>query len=181
MAVRAPSGRPQLQPRGRVRTIVALSLVAVAVGGLMLFFATSFAARHPDDVNLGPRTFPVGKASRLAARIRDQHAPLLFKDPLTSGAGREVFVQHLDRDDKHGWLALSAYAPDAPHEVRCILQWSSAENAFRDPCGRATYLADGSGLQQYSATVDAKGTVVVDLRSGAAASSSTTTSTTGAR
>src|SRR5437764_1433362 len=90
-----PSGRPRLQARRNVRTIVGLSIAAVVFGGLLLFFVTSFAARHPADVNLGPRTFPVGKASRLAARIRDQHAPLLFKDPLTSSAGRELYVQHL--------------------------------------------------------------------------------------
>jgi hypothetical protein len=163
-----------------VRTIVGLSLLAVAFGGLLLFFVTSFAARHPSDVNLGPSTFPVGKASRLAARVRDQRAPFLFKDPLTSSAGRELYVQHLGNDDKRGWLAFSAYAPNAPHEVRCILQWSPSGLTFRDPCGGTTYPADGSSLQQYPTKVNAKGVVIVDLRTDVSGASSTT-STTAAR
>jgi len=64
-----------------------------------------------------------------------------------------------------GWIAIEAYAPDAPREVRCILRWRKATREFADPCGGSVYPADGTGLRTYPGTVTANGVVEIDLHS----------------
>jgi hypothetical protein len=132
-----------------------------------MLFVVQFVSQRPDQANLGDRVFAVGNAKRLAKVIAQDREPFLFKDPLTSRPGREVFVQHLGGDPLEGWIAMSAYAPDAPKEVRCILRWDRPTQEFRDPCGQQTFPADGTGLITYPAKVEGGGDdakVIVDLR-----------------
>jgi hypothetical protein len=167
--VSAPSPyRPPRRRRDRVRLAVTLSIVGVVAASVLVWLVTDFAAERPDEVNLGDDTFVVGDAKRLAARIDQQREPFLFKDPLTSKPGREVYVQHVGRDHRRGWVAIEAYAPGAPRSLRCILRWDQPQRSFVDPCapddGMAAYPADGTGLRTYPAKVNADGDVEVDLR-----------------
>lgn len=158
------SGLPGVRRRQRMRAAVIASLFGVAVATVFVALIVRYASQRPDDVNLGDDRFVVGRADRFADRIQEQGAPILFKDPLTSRAGRELFIQHLGRDDRTGWSAIEAYPPGAPREVRCILRWDRAAQHFEDPCGQATFPADGAGLRVYPAQVDDRGAVIVDLR-----------------
>lgn len=145
----------------RNKTALVGSIAALVAAVLVIWLVVRYASENPDDVNLAERTFPVGKATRLAEEI-EESGPFLFKDPLTSRAGRELYLQHIGDDVKKGWVAIEAYAPDAPREVRCVLRWTGDE--FDDPCSDASFDADGAGLTTYPAEVDSSGVVEVDLR-----------------
>lgn len=149
----------RIRRRGRRVAVIVTAVVCVALAATIVAVVVQVAARSPDRVNLGPRVFAVGQADRLAPRIADD-GPLLFKDALNRG--REIYVQHQGRDDEEGWLAFEAYAPGVSREPGCVLVWDGARERFRDPCGGATFAADGTGLTQYDARVD-DGIVVVDL------------------
>jgi hypothetical protein len=47
------------------------------------------------------------------------------------------------------------------------VRWEPGPRDFRDPCDGHVVPADGNGLTRYPTTVDHRGHVVVDLRSGA--------------
>lgn len=147
-----------------MRAVVVTSIAGAIVAGFVVVLVVRYAARNPDDANLGSREFEVGRADRLAGRISQQREPLLFKDPLTAQPGREVYVQHIGASPDDGWLAIEAYAPGSPREVRCILKWERESRRFRDPCGSKTFARDGEGLVTYPGRVDTRGVVVIDLR-----------------
>jgi hypothetical protein len=177
--VRTPSDFPRVRNRRRTRAIVAASVAAVAAAAVLVALVVNFASKQPDEANLGAATFRVANAERLAKRIVEQRTPFLFKDPLTAGPGREVYLIHESSDPAKGWAAVTAYAPGAPHELRCILQWDVKAQRFRDPCGTATFDAAGTGLGRYPATVEANGQIYVDLKSPLAAAPARRTSAAG--
>jgi hypothetical protein len=149
--------------RRRTRRIVTASIAGVLVTALFVGYVVRVASSRPDRVNLGRHVFAVGRADLFADRIASD-GPILFKDPLTSRSGREVYVQHLGTDAKAGWVAIDAYPP-GNRRLDCLLRWEAKTERFRDPCGGATYAADGSGLRTYPGDVDDRGAVVIDLRS----------------
>ncbi|MBW3615939.1 MAG: hypothetical protein KY439_11635 [Actinobacteria bacterium] len=157
------AGRPRR--RARNRAIVAASLAGVAVAAVLMALVVRFASQRPDEVELGAKVLRFD-ARRLARDIEQQNEPLLFKDPLTSRPGREVYVQHLGADPKKGWVTIDAYAPGQRRDIACILDWQRDTRQFRDPCSDPprTFPADGSGLPTYPTTVDGNA-VIVDLRS----------------
>ncbi len=158
------AGRPRRRTRNRI--VVTASVAGVAVAAVLMFLVVRFASQRPDEANLGDKVFSFD-APRLARQIEQQREPLLFKDPLTSRPGREVYVQHLGRDPRRGWIAIDAYAPGQPREIGCILDWEPDPGHFRDLCSptQKTFPADGSGLRTYPTEVDEQGKVVtIDLR-----------------
>lgn len=163
----SPSYRPPRRRRDKTRLAVSASVIGVLVAALLAWLVVDFAAENPDKVNLGDDTFVVGDAERLAGRIREDGAPFLFKDPLTSNPGREVYVQHRGRDHEKGWVAIEAYGPGSPRQLRCILKWDTGRRVFVDPCDSdAAYPAGGDGLRTYPARVNEDGDVEVNLRTG---------------
>lgn len=154
---------PRVRRRGRMRAVVVTSLVALAFAAVVVAGVVRFASQRPEEVNLGDKRFVVGRADRFADRIDEQRTPILFKDPLTSRPGRELYVQHLGRDDEEGWLAIEAYAP-GQRRLECLLAWERDTQRFRDPCSDRTYPGDGTGLRTYPGRVDDRGAVVIDLR-----------------
>jgi hypothetical protein len=147
---------PRVRNRRRTRSIVLASLAAVVAAAALMALVVSLASNRPDQANLGSQTFRPGRADRLGKAI-DRDGPLLFKDPLTSRPGRELYVRHTGTDVRKGWSAVEAYATGSPRELRCILQWDKATKTFVEPCG-------GSGLVAYPGAVTANGIVEIDLR-----------------
>lgn len=158
-------GRIRRKDSGRV--VVIASLLGLVTAVALVWLIVQVASANPEKVKLGDDVFALANAKRLAGQIRDQDAPLLLKDPRSVQPGREIFVHHLGDDPKTGWLALEAYTPGGPREVRCILTWDGAADIFRDPCSSATYPATGTGLVGYPARVNADGVVEIDFRAPA--------------
>lgn len=158
-----PQQFPRVRNPRRTRLVVGAAIVGVVLAAALVLLVVRFASQRPDDVNLGNDRFEVGRAD-VFARAIDRDGPILFKDPLTSRAGREIYVQHLGDDEDEGWLALDAYAPGAPREERCILEWDADDELFTDPCGDAEVPADGEGVRTYPGEVDDRGAVIIDLR-----------------
>lgn len=154
---------PRVRNPRRTRLVAAAAAIGVAATALMVFLVVRVASERPGNVKLGPDRFEVGRAEVFARAIR-RDGPILFKDPLSSRPGREIYVQHLGDDDKLGWLALDAYAPGAPRERRCIIEWDRNRRIFTDPCGGADIEADLSGVRTYVGEVDDRGAVIIDLR-----------------
>lgn len=137
-------------------------LLSAVLGLLALVLFLAFLVRVLSDsgnTTLGDQTFDVNAAA-LAEQVK-RDGPVLFPDLL--GKGRDIYVQHLSDDRTQGWRAFRATRPGADRS--CTLRWEPAERIFRDPCDPAvTYPADGEGLEQYKATVEARNKLVVDLR-----------------
>ena len=154
---------PRVRNRRRTRAVVGTSIAAVVATGVLVAFVVQFASERPDEVNLGDKRFVVGRSDRFAERIEEQGSPILFKDPLTSKPGRELYVQHLGDDEKEGWFAVEAYSP-GERKLECLLTWDTKTDEFVDPCSEERYPADGTGLVVYPGEVDDRTAVVIDLR-----------------
>lgn len=161
-----PAGyTPPRRRSQRNRMVIVGSLVLIAFAAVLMWLVVDFASEQPDKVDLpGGDTFVVGSAERFAERIADQRAPILFKDPLSSQPGREIYVLHDGTDPDDGWSAVLAYAPGAKRAVECILRWEIPSQHFVDPCGGRTYESSSSDLVRFPADVNENGIVEVDLR-----------------
>jgi hypothetical protein len=148
--------------RRRTRLLVAASIGGVVATAILVGYVVKVASSRPDEVNLGDERFVLGRADRFADRIADD-GPILFKDPLTSKPGREVYVQHLGADEEEGWIAIDAYPP-GNRSLACLLRWDAKARSFVDPCSDATFPEDGNGLRTYPVDVDDRSAVIVDLR-----------------
>jgi hypothetical protein len=155
---------PRVRNRRRTRSIVMASITAVVVAAALMAVVVVLASNRPDQANLGSQIFRPGRADRLA-KVVERDGPVLFKDPLTSQPGRELYLQHTGTDVKKGWSAVEAYAIGSPRELRCILTWDKAAKAFDKPCG-------GDGLVTYPGTVTSNGIVEIDLRTASEAPTS---------
>jgi hypothetical protein len=155
---------PRVRNRRRTRSILAASVAGVILAAGLMALVVNLASNRPDQANLGDKTFRPGRADRLAAVIA-RDGPILFKDPLTSRPGRELYLQHEGTDVKKGWQAIEAYAIGSPRELRCILQWDNATKTFTKPCG-------GDGLPTYPGKVTPDGIVEIDLRTASEAPTS---------
>jgi hypothetical protein len=126
---------------------------------LLFFFVAKLAARPANRAHLGGSVYDVGGAKVLAGEIA-KHGPLLFQALV---GDRDIYIQHLGRDDATGWLSFDAHAEGAARA--CVVQWKPAQHQFTDPCRPQTYPEDGTGLPKHPVIVS-KGRVSVDLRSG---------------
>jgi hypothetical protein len=140
----------------RRRTSVALTAGAVAVGAAIgtVAFILWLASRPGGEVRLGPDTFVAGRAASLARRI-DTGGPVGFKDPL--GGDRNIWIAHL------GGRRFAAFEDRLPGGCRLVLR--RGETRLRDSCTGAVQPLDPPTPRHYRVTTDAKGRVVVDLRS----------------
>lgn len=155
---------PRVRNPRRTRSIVAAAVAGVVISGALLTLVVNLVSNSPDQANLGSKTFRPGRADRLAPVIA-KDGPILFKDPLTSRPGRELYLQHDGADVTKGWTAIEAYAPGSPRELRCILTWDRAAKTFERPCG------GDENLRVYPGKVT-KGVVEIDLRTASAAPTS---------
>ena len=155
-----PPPSPRLGPPRRRSPVAVAVTTALALGlsGAVLWSVVRFASENPDKANLGSRVFNVGQAERLADEI-DDRGPFLFQDPLSSGQGRNLYIQHLSDDPSKGWSAIEARLPEDP---ACMVEWSRQRETFVD-CQGGTHPPNGGDLVTYPGTVE-DGQVRVDLR-----------------
>jgi len=153
----------------KLKARVAGGVMLVALSALLMYAVVDLASDNPDQANLpGGDTFVVGEAERFARRIDEQRAPIFFKDPLTAGAGREIYVLHDGGDPEDGWSAVLAYAAPESRKLECALRWDIADRRFVDPCTDETYAPDDRRLTRFDAEVNDDGKVEVDLRTSTA-------------
>ncbi|MCU1450208.1 MAG: hypothetical protein JWP02_2378 [Acidimicrobiales bacterium] len=138
------------------RAVVLTGIAGVLAGVLIFFGIVSLAGSGKAKSKLASDVFKVGKAKNQAA-IVDRHGPLLFADPLQRG--RDIYLSHLG-DDR--WAAFDVHPSGEPKT--CTVTWQAQTRSFHDPCSGRLYPTDGTGLTRYSAYVDKKGDLVVDLR-----------------
>jgi hypothetical protein len=126
-------------------------LAGVLLVGLMLVLLGSGDVKS----RLGDPVYDAGNAEAFARRADEQ--PVLL--PALVGFERDILVSHI-RDDE--WRAFEANPPGKGR--RCQVRWRRATRDFRAPCTGAVYPLDGTGLKQYSATVNEAGRLIIDLR-----------------
>lgn len=134
------------------------AVAALVVAAVLLWLVTVLISNRTVTPR-GPFAadeFIVGRTSALVDRV-----PFLLPDASPARA-RDIYVQHLGRDEDEGWLAFSAFAPGQT-DRECFLRWDDEASAFEDPCTGATFPPDGDGLTQYPTSVDDDGTLSVDL------------------
>lgn len=136
------------------------------MSGAIVWWVVQFAADNPDKANLGSRVFNVGRADRLAKEV-DDRGPFLFQDPLSTGRGRNLYIQHLGDDPDKGWSAIEARLPDDPE---CSVLWDLDRRTFVD-CRQGTHPPDGEGLRTYPGAVE-DNQVRIDLRTSATTTTS---------
>jgi hypothetical protein len=136
------------------------SWIAGAVGAVLvalLFVVLVLALLSSGEIKsrLGDRVYDAGNAEAFARRADEQ--PVLL--PALVGFRRDILVSHLRGDE---FRAFEANPPGK--DRRCQVVWRKRTRDFRAPCTGAVYPLDGTGLTQYSATVDGRGRLVIDLR-----------------
>ncbi len=147
--------------------VVAL-MVAVVIGVTLVELANNGSVKS----QLGSPVF-------LAGRARDL-APLVVRGgpiglPPLLGKSRPIYLQHLGGDERLGWVAIQALNPGEANN--CVVQWDGATRHFADPCTRAAYPEDGTGLVRYPAIVLPSDRIQVDLRTPVPAGTTVTTGT----
>ena len=138
--------------------MILVGLLGVLTAVLLIVFVLHLARSPGGKVNLGSQEFEVGPSKPLAATI-NKNGPLPFQ---ALRGSNDIFVQHLGNDPAHRWYAFETHAPGQPR--RCQLSWQPNSSDFADACAGTRYPADGNGLNHYAVRVDAKGTVIVNLR-----------------
>lgn len=158
--------RPPPRRSQKLKARVVGSIVLVLTAALLMWLVVELASDNPETANLpGGDTFVVGDAERFAERIEEQRAPIFFKDPLTAGAGREIYVLHDGDDPEDGWYAVLAYVDADNRKLECALRWDIPKRVFVDPCTDETYERDDARLTRFEAEVNDDDKVEVDLRS----------------
>ena len=136
------------------------ALLVTGAGGVLaaaLLVVLMLVLLSSGDVKsrLGDPVYDAGNAKAFARRADEQ--PVLL--PALVGFQRDILVSHIRRDE---WRAFEANPPGKGRE--CQVRWRKGTRDFRAPCTGALYPVDGTGLKQYSATVDKRGRLIIDLR-----------------
>jgi len=148
-----------MSPRRRTaRARVVVAVVAVVLGGLLLWGVTVYAARGKGKGDLEIKSeFRVGHAAALVDQV-----PFLLPDA-TPGRSVDIYIQHdPGQPVDAGWLAFSARAP-GQDDRRCNLVYSEEDEVFRDPCTDAEFPASGEGLTHYPTRLDDDDRLYVSL------------------
>ncbi len=159
-------------------TAVAIALV-VSASALWTF--ARIASNHAESINLGSRVFSLGNAE---SRVKQAKiSPLFFNDLVSDGRPLPLVVAFIG--DKE-WAALNPIPPGSTE--KCIVKWDDPTKTLIDPCTKVLYGPNGvrdggEPLTRYSAVVDARGRLIVDLNKtisnelGAGTTTAATTST----
>jgi hypothetical protein len=126
-------------------------LLAALIAGLLLVLLSSGGVKS----RLGDAVYDAGRAEAIARQADEQ--PVLL--PALVGFRRDILVSHIRGNE---FRAFEANPPGT--DRRCQVVWRPRTRDFRAPCSGAAYPLDGTGLKQYAAKVDARGHLIIDLR-----------------
>lgn len=147
------------------------------MAGVVLLWVASatLTARHNRKLDVGDAggVVELGDASRLAALFqRGDGVPMYFPD-VSGNARRAVYLTHRGRRSSAGWTAFRAQVPG--EDDSCQWEWNTDTGRFDASCDRRRHAsADGTGLEQYPATVQ-DGKLRLDFRPNPPPTSVTTT------
>ena len=167
---RPPSRASRSAHNRRLFIAIALALV-VGTGTLFLF--ARYASRKPENINLGGRTFVIREAARRAEQAK--LGPLFFNDLVRDNRPLPLVLSFLGGTE---WAALNAVPAGAAE--RCAVTWDQDRKVFVEPCTNAIFAPDGvadsgASLTRYSATVNAKDQLEIDLNKTVSARAPATT------
>lgn len=159
---------------GRQAALVALGATAGMVA--VIFLVSRNANLIGGSSGGGSGLFGAGSvftapAEALADTIADSGPTIL---PDIASRDRDIILQHLGDEPDAGWYAFSARPLESDRS--CIVEWTidaavDDGGLFVDSCNGDQYPADGEGLTQYPTSVDADGTLSVDLNAAERTSS----------
>ena len=174
--------RPQPRQRqgGLIKQRILAVVVALFVGGWVLFAFSRFASNSPDKVQLGSRVFDLGSARGRASTI-SQTGPLFFNDLIQGGRSLPIVVLYVGLNpgakgvvDSKNFIALNAIPPVAT--PACPVDWMKARDRLVQPCSKLEYLPDGTlattqtaplngaiDMERFEVFLGKKGRLVVDL------------------
>ncbi len=135
--------------------------VALVVSAGALWTFARIASRHADTMNLGSRVFSLGDAEKRAKQ--SLVSPLFFNDLVRDGRPLPLVVAFIGGKE---WAALNAIPPGSTE--KCAVKYDEPNRALIDTCTKTLYgpngIRDGgTPLTRYSAVVDRKGRLIVDL------------------
>jgi hypothetical protein len=174
--------RPQPRQRqgGLLKQRMLAVIVALFVGGWVLFAFSRFASKSPDKVQLGSRVFDLGSA-RLRASTIARTGPLFFNDLIQGGRSLPIVVLYLGMNpgakgvvDPKNFVALNAIPPIGT--PACPVEWIKAKDRLVQPCTKLEFLPDGTlastqtvplngakNMERFEVFLGKKGRLVVDL------------------
>lgn len=131
------------------KALVVAGLGVVVALGLALLIAQA-ASRGDVKLNLGDDRFNAGQIESISAAIDKDGLPLLFQDLV--GGGRNIYVQHLEKGVRRGWVAFGAFDPDDPS---CTVSVDRTAKILVNDCDSSvTYPLDGAGLRYYPTSIE---------------------------
>jgi len=141
---------PVAQSRGHAGKALLVAGVGVAVALGLAFLVAQAASRGDVDIKLGDDRFNAGQIESIGAAIDKDGFPLLFQD-LVRGE-RNIYVQHLERNIRRGWVAFGAFDPEDPS---CTVSIHRTAKVLINDCDPTiTYPLDGTGLRYYPTSVE---------------------------
>jgi hypothetical protein len=150
---------PVQQTRGHAGKALVIAATSVVLLLGLAFVVARLASRGDVEIRLGDDQFDAGKVSNIADRIEaDGGLPILY--PYLTNRERNLYVQHLAKADRRGWVAFGAFDPKDPS---CGVALDRDQQRLVNECTEATYPLDGTGLRFYPTTVDDDGRLQVDL------------------
>jgi hypothetical protein len=174
--------RPQPRQRqgGLLKQRILAVVVALFVGGWVLFAFSRFASKSPDKVQLGSRVFDLGSARGRASTIA-RTGPLFFNDLIQGGRSLPIVVLYLGMNpgakgvvDPKNFVALNAVPPIGT--PACPVDWIKAKDRLVQPCTKLEFLPDGTlastqtvplngavQMERFEVFLGKKGRLVVDL------------------
>lgn len=136
--------------------------IALVIGAISLWFFARVASRDGQSLNFGDRQFILNGADNHAKRAKV--SPLFFNDLVKDKTSLPLVLSYLGENN---WAAMNAIPKGST--ANCIVQWDMERKVLVNPCTKDTFAPDGvsdSGpaLVRYSAIVNSKNQLVVDLR-----------------
>ena len=142
---------PVAQSRGHAGKALLVAGVGVVVALGLAFLVAQAASRGTSTSSWEMTRFNAGQVESITKSIDDGGGlPLLFQDLV--GRDRNLYVQHLEKSPRRGWVAFGAFDPDDPS---CAVVIDRKAKILVNECDpTVTYPLDGTGLRYYPTTIE---------------------------
>src|SRR5687767_13923016 len=123
-------------------------VISLIVGVMLVVFVLQQSDEPGNDISFGTSVFEAGKVDPLARSIA-RDGPVFYRAP--SKGGPDIYIQHVGANSRSGWHVFDARADG--QDRNCTLTWQPAAQQFVEPCSKAVFPADGTGMRKYKAVV----------------------------